>query len=140
MARTTRRELTTHERECAKRINKLWQEKKRREKISQPVAAEALDMTTSGFNQYINGVIPLNTNATYKFAKYFGVDPHEIDPKWLGGPGNSVRDIEGEYEAILKLTTREQDLAAVKAIAGRVSPKDALIFARLFLDQAEAGL
>jgi plasmid maintenance system antidote protein VapI len=137
MAKTIRRKLTALERECAQRINKLWLEKKRAEKISQPVAAEALQMTTSGFNQYVNGKIPLNTDATYKFAIYFGVDPRDIDPRWLGG---DVRQRHAEFEAILKTTNKAQDLAAVKAIAGRTSAKDAIKFARLFLDRVEAGL
>ena len=96
-------------------------------------------MTTSGFNQYINGKIALNTDATYKFARYFGVDPQEIDPQWLGG-ANKGTDREAKYEAILGLTTREQDLMAVKTIAARTSSKDAITLARLFLDRVEAEL
>lgn len=144
MTKTKRRELTAHERDCAKRINKLWQDKKRDEKLSQPDAAEALKMTTSGFNQYINGKIPLNTDATFRFARYFGVDPRRIDPQWLGGEENSspkrITEPAAEYEALLEITTKEQDLTSITEIIGRVSPKDALRIARLFLDRAEAGL
>lgn len=142
MTKTTRRKLTAHEQGCAKRINKLWMEKRRAEKITQPVAADALKMTPSGFNQYINGKIPLNTDATYQFAQYFGVKPRDIDPHWLGGEEKpeGVQDVDEIYNAVSRITTKEQDLAAVQAIAGRVSPKDAIRLARFFLDRAEAGL
>ncbi|GAB5451802.1 MAG: hypothetical protein Hals2KO_21300 [Halioglobus sp.] len=45
-----------------------------------------------------------------------------------------------EFEAVLKVLESGQDDAALKAIAGHLSGKDALILARHLIDRAEAAL
>lgn len=172
-----RRQLTEEEKSCAERVKALWLAKKEADKISQAAAAKELGMSASGLNQYINGVIPLNTDATYKLARYFGVSPLDIDPNWLedGGDRNLIeqrsavdavrleiagkpgqppsprpshstpptrggKPISPEYYAVASALTSEKELAAVIAIADKVSPTDAIVIAEYFLARAKAGI
>lgn len=137
-----RRPLTPEEAAAAARANALWQKKKRAKKLTQPDGAAAIGISTSGFNQYINGKIPLNTDTTAALAKYFHVNPRDIDPGWLqdAQPGAGSAELDAEFERLTQVIDGDQDMAAIRAIAGRVSPKGAIMIARLFLDRAEAGL
>lgn len=140
---TKRRELTEKEKACAARANKLWLKLKREEGLSQEGAGARIKMSASGFSQYVNGKIPLNTNATAKLAFLFGVNPREIDPDWLkdreeGTP--LLNEMDPEFSEILARTSPGQDIAAIQSIAARVSPGDALQIARVFLARVEAGL
>lgn len=80
-----RRELTAHEKAVAATTKKLWLARKKRDRLNQDDAAEALEFSTSAFSQYINGAIPMGTDAVKKFADYLGVHPTDIDEQWLGG-------------------------------------------------------
>jgi transcriptional regulator with XRE-family HTH domain len=125
--------------ECARRANKLWQAKKRKEKMSQASAADELGISASGFNQYINGRIALNTDIVAALASFFGVSPREIDPGWLA-LGGDTETLDAEFERLSLLTTEQQDFAAIKSMSDRVSPADAMKYALLFLERAKSGL
>tara|TARA_R110000772_G_scaffold48089_4_gene109888 strand:- start:73431 stop:73883 length:453 start_codon:yes stop_codon:yes gene_type:complete len=135
-----RRELTSEEKACAERANALWRKKSRLEKISQAAAAAELGFTTSAFNQYINGKIPMNTDATAKIAAYLAVSPREINPKWLVEKTSGGAGLESELMELLDASKPSDWVAGFKQAAGRVSPKDAMKIARFFLDRAESGL
>lgn len=116
---------------------------KKAEKISQQEAAYRIGMTASGFNQYINGKIPLNTDATALLAGFFGVKPREIDPDWLKDPkgGSPTQDeLDAEFEDIIQSWSPAQEIVLAQSLADRTSPKNALRIARIFLDRAESGL
>lgn len=135
-----RRELTAHEKACAERANALWRKKKRAEKTSQAAAAAELGMTSSAFNQYINGKIPMNTDATAKIAAYLGVSPRDINPSWLAEKTAAGTGLEAELLELLDASKPSDWVAGFKQAASKVSPKDAMKIARFFLDRAESGL
>lgn len=45
-----------------------------------------------------------------------------------------------ELEALLQSLDSNQGAAAIRDLAGQISPKDAIAYARIFLDRAEAAL
>ena len=84
------------EREAAKRLRDIWNEKKVTLRLTQEKAAEVLGFSTqASVSHYLNGTTPLNTDATLKFASLLGVKPEEIRPD-LAEMMNYVRK-SGEY-------------------------------------------
>ncbi|WP_142794370.1 helix-turn-helix domain-containing protein, partial [Klebsiella pneumoniae] len=84
------------EREAAKRLREIWNEKKVTLRLTQEKAAEVLGFSTqASVSHYLNGTTPLNTDATLKFASLLGVKPEEIRPD-LAEMMNYVRK-SGEY-------------------------------------------
>ena len=115
----SRRELTPAELEAAANARQFWLEKKRTERLTQDDAAFALSMTTSGFSQYINGKIPLNTDATKRFADYFGVSPTDIDKGWLGGT-----DALSTLNMVMESQIEDSPaLQAVRNLRGKMTPR-----------------
>lgn len=139
-AMVKRRELSPHEKACAERANALWRKKSRAEKISQAAAASELGFTTSAFNQYINGKIPMNTDATAKIAAYLSVSPREINPLWLVEKTSGGASLESELIELLDSSAPSEWIAGFQEAALKMSPKDAMKIARFFLDRAESGL
>ena len=138
-----RRKLTPEELAIADRAKSLWVSKKKAEKLSQSDAADSLGMSSSAFNQYINGVIPFNTDATLKFSKYFGVKPSVLNSEWLEEaetPGIKESTNDTYFESLLEVIDDDQAIEEIRAVLSRISPKGALTVARLFLDRAEDGL
>jgi len=64
----------------ADRLNSVWVRKKRLLGLSQERAAEMFGCTQATISQYVNGRIPLNTNAIFKFSKILQIGPEEINP------------------------------------------------------------
>ncbi len=58
------------------KIKKLWD----KSDLTQFDAACLLDMSQPCINQYIHGVIPMNTDTVIKFATLFNIAPSAIDP------------------------------------------------------------
>ncbi|HDS4305535.1 TPA: helix-turn-helix domain-containing protein [Klebsiella aerogenes] len=84
------------EREAAKRLREIWNEKKVTLRLTQEKAAEVLGFSTqASVSHYLNGTTPLNTDATLKFASLLGVKPEDIRPD-LAEMMNYVRK-SGEY-------------------------------------------
>jgi hypothetical protein len=74
--------------------------------------------------------------------KYYKAAGQLIDT-YLGDTGNRVettRHLDEEFERLSLLTTEQQDFAAIKSIADRVSPADAMKYALFFLERAKSGL
>lgn len=61
-------------------LRKIWESKKHELELTQNIAAENLGMTQGAFSQYLNGITELGPQAVLKLAKFFDVDPVEIDP------------------------------------------------------------
>lgn len=77
-----RRELDAAEKQAQGNLRRIWDEKREQLGLTQEGAAHRLGWKNqSAVNQYINGVIPLNTEATLKFAGLLQVHPREIDPR-----------------------------------------------------------
>ena len=64
----------------AKRLKTLWTQLKRDLGLTQITASKQLGMSQPTLSQYLNAVIPLNTDTVFKFAELLRVDPVEIDP------------------------------------------------------------
>lgn len=81
MAKTKRRrELTPREKAAQQNLFRIWSNKKEELGLTQENAAEQMGFKTQGaVNQYLNGKIPLNTDAVLKFAMLLGVKAGEID-------------------------------------------------------------
>lgn len=73
--------LEADEAEATQRLRDIWNEKKVTLRLTQEKAAEALGFSTQAtVSHYLNGNIPLNTDATLKFAALLGVKPEDIRP------------------------------------------------------------
>lgn len=73
--------LDAAEADAAKRLRDIWNEKKVTLRLTQEKAADALGFNTQAtISQYLNGSIPLNTDAALKFAALLGVKPEDIRP------------------------------------------------------------
>lgn len=148
-----RRELTKEEQQWAANLKRLWLSRGRSpktgRKLSQEEAAERAGwVAQSTVSQYINGVIPLNTDAILKFADLIPCRPHEINPK-LGkvsgeNPSNvySVREAPGEGEsegkyAITPNTSPEEEelLQTLRA----ASPEEREYLMQIFRIAAQRG-
>lgn len=77
------RDLTNDEIEDAKRLRKLWSEKKEELHLSQVKAARELGYSSqSAVSQYINGKVPINFQTAAKFAKLLKTDIQHIAPRF----------------------------------------------------------
>ena len=72
--------LDAAEREASAKLSRIWHAKKKELGLSQERAAELYGCSQGNISQYLNGKIPLNTDAVYKFAKMLKVNPIEIRP------------------------------------------------------------
>lgn len=63
-----------------KRLNRIWNLKRKELGLSQEKAADMYGCSQGNISQYLNGKIPLNTDAIYKFAEILQVSPAEINP------------------------------------------------------------
>ncbi len=79
-----KRPLTDEEKQVADNLKKIWLTKKSELGISsQEKLAHLMGYKTQGaVTQYINGIIPLNMDAGFKFAMVLRVLPGDINPKW----------------------------------------------------------
>ncbi len=81
-----RRPLTDQEKEWAKNLNRLWLARKPRprgKRLTQEMAAELAGWKyQSTVSQYLNGDIPLNTDAILKFSELIPCDPGDINPSF----------------------------------------------------------
>ncbi len=73
--------LDAAEAETAQRLREVWNEKKVTLRLTQEKAADALGFSTQAtVSHYLNGNIPLNTDAALRFAALLGVKPEELRP------------------------------------------------------------
>lgn len=77
------RDLTPDEIEDAKRLRKLWSEKKEQLHLSQVKAAKELGYSSqSAVSQYLNGKVPINFQTAAKFAKLLKTEIQVIAPRF----------------------------------------------------------
>jgi transcriptional regulator with XRE-family HTH domain len=62
-------------------LRKVWDQKKKELELTQVKVAEQLGIKQSSFNQYLNGIIPLNTNFVLKITDILKVEPGELAPE-----------------------------------------------------------
>lgn len=79
MATTNRRELTEQEQRRAAVFRRAWDAKKEAQKLTQEDAGESLDMTPSGFGQYVNGKVAIGLKAALALCKYLRVSLEEAE-------------------------------------------------------------
>lgn len=91
--------LDVAETDAAQRLRDIWDKKKVTLRLTQEKAADALGFSTQAtVSQYLRGSIPLNTDATLKFAALLGVKPEEIRPdlaemmNYVRATGSHVQD------------------------------------------------
>lgn len=78
MAKTNRRALTAEEQEARDNLRRIWNEKKSELRITQESAAHKMDISQGAVSHYLNGIIPLNMGAIFKFSELLKVNPNEI--------------------------------------------------------------
>ena len=65
--------------EASKNLKAAWNARKKELKLTQELAAELLGFESQGtVSQYLNGKIPVNTDAALKFAALLKVKPEDI--------------------------------------------------------------
>lgn len=65
--------------EASKNLKAAWNARKKELKLTQELAAELLGFESQGtVSQYLNGKIPVNTDAALKFAVLLKVKPEDI--------------------------------------------------------------
>lgn len=75
--RKTREVIATPE--ASRNLKAAWDAKKKELKLTQELAAELLGFESQGtVSQYLNGKIPVNTDAALKFAALLKVKPEDI--------------------------------------------------------------
>lgn len=85
------RDLTSEERDDARRLKQLWIAKKDALHLSQVKAAKELGYNSQGaISQYINGKVSLNFQAAAKFAKLLRVEIKDISPRFAPLVGKPV--------------------------------------------------
>ena len=73
----TRKVIATPE--ASKNLKAAWNARKKELKLTQELAAELLGFESQGtVSQYLNGKIPVNTDAALKFAALLKVKPEDI--------------------------------------------------------------
>jgi transcriptional regulator with XRE-family HTH domain len=126
-----RRDLTPEELLWAKNLNTLWQQRPAQpngKKISQAKAAELAGWAgQSTVSQYINGEIPINTNAILKFCALIPCEPKDIDPNF----GDNV--IQSTQPQLV------QELSRLAEEAGPEHAPGLIALARAYVQQVKAA-
>ena len=79
----TRRALTQDELEDAKRLKKIWNDRKEQLMLSQVKVAEQMGFSSqAAVSQYLNAKLPLNMSAVAKFAQVLRANVEEISPRY----------------------------------------------------------
>jgi len=109
---TSRRELTQEERAWQKNLRDIWERKKDELGLTQEkLAAKIGWKTQAAVTSYLNGRIPLNTDAKRKFAKALNVHVSEIDPdlqELIDNSPKTAKDYIDTYrESLMKLPPSE---------------------------------
>ncbi len=75
------RPITEEDKKRAQRLKALYQTKKKEIGLTQVQCAEKLKISQSAISQFLNAIVPLNTDAILAFAELLETKPSEIDPK-----------------------------------------------------------
>ena len=92
-----KKELTPEDLVAAGNLRKIWgghrkDKKSNGKKCSQESVANDLKITQGAFGQYLNGITPIGTVATLKFADYFNVSPYDIRPDFSFDSASSIKN------------------------------------------------
>lgn len=131
----SRRALSAEEQEWSVSLNRLWQCRNDKS-ITQEMASERLGYASQAtISQYINGVIPLNTDAILGFASLLEVQPGQINPALSHVALNSVRaplpnpsDIPLDIEKAFELVMERINIARVNNLKALVGEGTAAAF------------
>jgi len=74
------RQITREDREKARRLRAIWNQRARELNITQGTAAKQLNWSQPAISQYLNCKTALNTDAILKFAELLHISPAAIDP------------------------------------------------------------
>ena len=76
-----RRALTESEEKCTRNLKNIYESKKKSLGLTQEILADLLGWKSQGsVNSYLNGRIPLNTDAKIAFSKALEISITDIDP------------------------------------------------------------
>jgi len=80
-----RRQLTAEEKTVAGNLKKIFNTKKKELGLSQLTAAHVMGWKSQGaVGQYLNGEVPLNTDAKIKFSRLLEIEINDFDPAFDG--------------------------------------------------------
>jgi transcriptional regulator with XRE-family HTH domain len=124
---TKRRELTQSELDAAKRLQTIWNKKKKILNLTQERVAQLCDWSNqSAFGAYLLARVPLNTDAVLRLAKALHVHPTEIMPELADYlPSNNPEfkteqdvysDEEKGFIKLLRRVTPEQKNDAIETV------------------------
>lgn len=147
-----RRPLDAKDLLASQNLRRIWFANHRRLGLTQESAAAALGFAgQSAVSQYINGRIPLNTEAVLKFARLLGVAPEDIDPR-VGSllppaAATGIRDTAGLYRTLTPVQrdvlnlldglTAAQQAALIEQMRSMAKTNDDLL--RQLLDRAQSS-
>ena len=87
----TRRALTQEELEDAKRLKKIWNDRKEQLMLSQVKVAEQMGFSSqAAVSQYLNAKLPLNMSAVAKFAQVLRTNVEDISPRYARMVGTPI--------------------------------------------------
>jgi transcriptional regulator with XRE-family HTH domain len=87
----TRRPLVPEEVDDARRLRKIWNEKKDELHLSQTKAANEMGFSSqAAVSQYLNARLPLNMEAVAKFAQILRTRVEEISPRYAKMVGEPI--------------------------------------------------
>lgn len=114
-SRVQKRNITPYDLENAKRLSAIWRVKKTELGLTQIKLANLMGYKSqSAIAQYLNGDVPLNTDAIIRFAQVLGVEPKAINP-------------ELSFLQILSRNTATRRIAILWAMSGRkTTPLDSI--------------
>lgn len=101
-------------------LRRVWSNKKSQLGLTQVKLSTLLGMKQPTVSQYLNGVIPLNTDIILEFARILQVNPREIDPDIPLAATPTIRvpilnssqyaDVPAEYEGcVVYLVTKNDE-------------------------------
>lgn len=77
----SKRNWTPADREATARLKSAWAAwQARHPKVTQAQAAPGMGITQSALSQYLQGKVPMRSEAAFKIARFLGVDPRELRP------------------------------------------------------------
>lgn len=71
----------TEDIEAARRIKRIWLDKKKTLNLTQTDLARELDISPSAVSEYLTGKVPIGLKMTFRLSAILGVDPREIRPE-----------------------------------------------------------
>lgn len=122
-----RRPLTSQEVTWKDNLKRLYKNKKDELDLTQEKLAHLCGWKTqASVSNYMNGVIPLNTEANLKLSKVLGVDVREIDPdfEYSAALESSFEDIFEKHKGWFDSLPRETQQEVMIELAQRIKSKD----------------